>query len=65
MLGNGSSNGVHVPSEEIHQSVLAFDDLLASHLKSFVATSNEIGGDVKSIVYSLFFFSLQLLRLIY
>ncbi len=48
LLDNGSSNGVQ--SEEIHQSVLAFDDLLNSHLKSFLATSNEIGGDLKSIV---------------
>lgn len=46
------SNGVngHAAVEEAHQSVIAFDDLLESALKAFVSTSNEIGGDVKTIV---------------
>jgi len=45
------SNGVngHADTEEVHQSVTAFDDLLNSALKAFVTTSNEIGGDVKTI----------------
>lgn len=45
----GKSNGVHVVSEELDPSVLAFDDLCSNFLKSFVTTSNEIGGDVKTI----------------
>ena len=51
------SNGVngHADTEEVHQSVAAFDDLLNSALKAFVTTSNEIGGDVKTIVSCLFY----------
>lgn len=43
------SNGVHVASEELDPSVIAFDDLCSNFLKSFITTSTEIGGDVKSI----------------
>jgi adenylyl cyclase-associated protein len=49
---NGSSNGTngnHVDTEEIHPSVLAFDDLLTNGLKPFMTTSVDIGGDVKTI----------------
>lgn len=47
---NGSvTNGVHAVSEEVHPSIVAYDDLLDGPLKSFVETSNSIGGDVKTI----------------
>lgn len=50
MLGNKSVNGVHVPAEEIHPSVVAYDELLNGPLNDFKKTSSEIGGDVKSMV---------------
>ena len=40
--------------ETLHPSVTAFDDLLASALKSFVELSTQIGGDVKTIVKKKF-----------
>ena len=52
MLGTGAAtNGKHsaVEVEELHQSINAYDDLLANFLKPFLTTSSEIGGDVKSI----------------
>lgn len=51
MLGGGAStNGKHAAEvEEVHQSLVAYDDLVSGFLKPFLATSAEIGGDVKAI----------------